>query len=134
MDEGTREVEDGIAIADKAGESLSRIVQVIQRVTDMIAQIAAASEQQSSASEQISKNVDAISKVTGETAQGTQQIAQAAEDLNRLTDSLQQLVSKFTLAGEHGKEARAARTAEHSGETDPHSGIAVTGNGKLVAH
>ncbi|CAG0973866.1 hypothetical protein RHDC4_01459, partial [Rhodocyclaceae bacterium] len=78
MEEGTSEVERGIALADRAGSSLQEIVGVSQKVTDMVGQIAAASEEQSSASEQISKNVEAISKVTGETAQGTQQIARAA--------------------------------------------------------
>jgi methyl-accepting chemotaxis protein len=101
MEEGTKRVDDGIKLADRAGASLEEIVQISQRVTDMISQIAAASEQQSSASEQISKNVDAISAVTGETASGTQQIARAAEDLSRLTEELQAYVAKFRLSAEH---------------------------------
>jgi methyl-accepting chemotaxis protein len=100
MEEGTKEVENGKMLADKAGISLREIVDVSQKVTDMVAQIAAASEQQSSASEQISKNVEAISSVTGQTASGTQQIARAAEDLNRLTENLQQLVGRFKLTGQ----------------------------------
>jgi methyl-accepting chemotaxis protein len=97
MEEGTREVENGIELADKAGSALRDIVEISQSLTAMVAQIAAASGQQSSASEQIAKNVEAISAVTGETAGGTQQIARAAEDLNRLTDELQRLVSTFKL-------------------------------------
>ncbi|HTY38096.1 MAG TPA: methyl-accepting chemotaxis protein, partial [Bacteroidota bacterium] len=104
MDAGTREVESGIELADRAAQSLNEIVGISQTVTDMIMQIAAASEQQSSASEEISKNVEAISAVTNETASGTQQIARAAEDLNRLTENLQHLVGQFNLgdtAGSH---------------------------------
>jgi len=126
MEEGTQEVERGIAFADKAGSSLKEIVGVSQKLTDMVTQIAAASEEQSSASEQISKNVEGISKVTGETAQGTQQIARAAEDLNRLTENLQQLVSQFKVGhgtGESGKRGAGAK-----------SGVAVKANGSLVAH
>ena len=100
MEEGTNEVEKGIQLADKAGESLHGIVSMTQTLTDMVSQIAAASEQQSSASEQISKNVEAISTVTGETASGTQQIARAAEDLNRLTENLQMIVGKFKLTSD----------------------------------
>jgi len=100
MDEGTKEVDKGIQLADQAGVALKEIVEVSQSVTDMIAQIAAASEEQSSASEQISKNVEAISTVTQQTASGTQQIARAAEDLNRLTENLQRLVSRFRLNSE----------------------------------
>jgi methyl-accepting chemotaxis protein len=115
MDEGTTEVRNGIAFANKAGESLKEIVGVSQKVTDMVAQIAAASEEQSTASEEISRNVEAISKVSGETAQGTQQIARAAEDLNRLTENLQQLVARFTLAREdhHVKHHAISREAVH---------------------
>ena len=103
MNAGTREVESGIQLADRAAKSLGEIVDISQTVTDMVMQIAAASEQQSSASEQISKNVEAISAVTNETASGTQQIARAAEDLNRLTENLQQLVSQFHLAAVEGR-------------------------------
>jgi methyl-accepting chemotaxis protein len=114
MSLGTKQVDEGIVLADKAGVSLHEIVAISQKVTDMVAQIAAASEQQSSASEQISKNVEAISSVTGETAQGTQQIARAAEDLNRLTVSLQQLLDKFNLSdstsGKHLEVSHARTT------------------------
>ncbi len=98
MEEGTKQVDEGIKLADKAGTSLHEIVELIQTLTDMVTQIAAASEQQSQASDQISKNVEGISAVTGETASGTQQIARAAEDLNGLTENLQRLVERFKLS------------------------------------
>ena len=103
MEEGTQEVERGIALADKAGTSLKEIVGVSQKVTDMVTQIAAASEEQSSASEQISKNVEAISKVTSETAQGTQQIARAAEDLEP-ADGEPAEADRAVHSGSHGRE------------------------------
>ncbi|HTY35521.1 MAG TPA: methyl-accepting chemotaxis protein [Bacteroidota bacterium] len=127
MEEGTKEVEKGRALADKAGQSLKEIVDVSQKVTDMVSQIAAASEQQSSASEQISKNVEAISTVTAQTANGTQQIASAAEDLNRLTDTLAHLISGFKLS--------ADATETHARPKAPHiarSKTAVKSNGSLV--
>jgi len=65
MNKGTIEVQNGIDLADKAGESLNHILTSTQDVLDMINQIAAASEEQSATSEQISKNVMSISKVTG---------------------------------------------------------------------
>ncbi len=137
MEEGTKQVENGIRLADNAGVSLKEIVDMSQNLTDMVSQIAVASEQQSSASEQISKNVEAISSVTNQTAGGTQQIARAAEDLNRLTEKLQQLVSRFRLT----TDARRPQAA--SGETGhfpPHSAepwksnLAVEESGTLVTH
>jgi methyl-accepting chemotaxis protein len=136
MGEGTRQVDEGIKLADKAGDSLKEIVGISQKVTDMVAQIAAASEQQSSASEQISKNVEAISTVTGETAQGTQQIARAAEDLNRLTENLQQYIDKFKLSKDGGSTTGAGHNGKKPGSKAKleKSHVAVRENGSLVAH
>jgi methyl-accepting chemotaxis protein len=135
MGEGTKQVDDGILFADKAGSSLRDIVEISQRVTDMVAQIAAASEEQSSASEQISKNVEAISNVTGETAQGVQQIARAAEDLNRLTEGLQQILSKFNLGGDTGARlARSLSSSPKTSSTTPRSSVSVKRNVKLVPY
>jgi methyl-accepting chemotaxis protein len=135
MDEGTKQVDEGIKLADKAGTSLHQIVGISQKVTDMVSQIAAASEQQSTASEQISKNVEAISSVTGESAAGVQQIARAAEDLNRLTENLQQLLSKFSLGGEAQHASSHAAPATHkTKESASKSRVAVRANGALVRH
>ena len=135
MDEGTKKVDEGIQLADKAGASLQEIVGISQKVTDMITQIAAASEQQSSASEQISKNVEAISAVTGESAQGTQQIARAAEDLNRLTENLRALVTKFNLSSDGRQPMDLTQKVSSPMVSHPmKSKIAVRANGKLVEH
>ncbi len=97
MEEGTKEVETGMQLADKAGGSLKEIITGAGSVVDIITQVAAASEQQSSASEQISKNIEAISSVTQQSSAGVQQIARAAEDLSRLTFNLQEIISQFTV-------------------------------------
>jgi methyl-accepting chemotaxis protein len=137
MEEGTRQVDEGIQLADKAGEALREIVEISQKVTDMVTQIAAASEEQSSASEQISKNVEAISAVTQETAQGTQQIARAAEDLNRLTENLQQLVSNFKLSSDvrqHGQRELRKGVGGEVHHNVQKATVAVRENGALVEH
>jgi methyl-accepting chemotaxis protein len=133
MDEGTRHVDQGIDLAEKAGKSLTTIVAISQEVTDKVAQIAAASEQQSTASEQITKNVEAISAVTQESAMGVQQIARAAEDLNRLTEKLQYILTRFTLADGQGSRAQAAMGKSHV-QRNPTSQVAVQSDGVLVAH
>jgi methyl-accepting chemotaxis protein len=135
MEEGTKQVDEGIKLADRAGNSLHVIVDISQKVTDMVAQIAAASEEQSSASEQISKNVEAISAVTGETAQGVQQIARAAEDLNRLTENMQQIIGRFRLSAEQSGSAGIRHQFTTKTPARPaKSGIAVRSNGVLVPH
>jgi methyl-accepting chemotaxis protein len=110
MEEGTKEVELGKKLADKAGESLEQIIKGADQVVDVITQVAAASEEQANAAEQISKNVEGISNITNESAAGVQQIARAAEDLSRLTINLQEQISKFKLDDNHlGKDVNHQR-------------------------
>ena len=94
---GTKEVEKGKELANKAGDSLKSIIKGTTVVVDVVTQVAAASEEQSATSEQISKSIEGINNVTQESATGVQQIARASEDLNRLTNNLQTLISKFKL-------------------------------------
>jgi methyl-accepting chemotaxis protein len=97
MKAGTQEVERGKALADKAGDSLKKIITYAGDVVEMVNKVATSSEHQSLTADQISKNIDGITTVTHESAQGVQQIAVAAEDLNRLTNNLQELVARFKI-------------------------------------
>ncbi len=97
MKAGTQEVERGKALADKAGDSLKKIITYAGDVVEMVNKVATSSEHQSLTADQISKNIDGITTVTHESAQGVQQIAVAAEDLNRLTNNLQELVTRFKI-------------------------------------
>lgn len=115
MQQGTKEVEAGKALAEKAGSSLKEIITGAEQVVDIVNQVAAASEEQSSAAEQISKNIESISSVTQQSASGIQQIAHASEDLNRLTLNLQELVSQFQID-----------------ESSSGSKMAIRQNGKLI--
>jgi methyl-accepting chemotaxis protein len=115
MEQGTKEVEVGKQLAEKAGTSLQEIIHGAERVLDIVSQVAAASEEQSSAAEQISKNIESISSVTQQSAGGIQQIAHASEDLNRLTLNLQGLISQFKVD-----------------DTSNKANLAVRQNGKLV--
>ncbi len=95
MKKGNDEVNSGISLADKAGNSLKLIVDSSQDVQDMISRIAAASEEQSSTSEEISKNVAAISQVTNEATKRILDIAHASDELAKMTDNLRELVNSF---------------------------------------
>ncbi len=99
MEQGLGEVNSGRELADKAGNSLSDILQKSQSVMDMIQQIATAAEEQSAASEEISKNVANIAAVTKQTAAGAEQSASAAEQLNRQAENLRGMVGKFKVRG-----------------------------------
>jgi methyl-accepting chemotaxis protein len=95
MRRGSTEVDEGIALADRAGGSLAEIVGGANATVDMTRQIAAASEQQSTTSEEMARSVEAISSVSAEAARGVSQIAEAAGGLGQLTEELRGLVGQF---------------------------------------
>lgn len=101
MQEGNREVNTGMTLADEAGRSLQEIVDSSQRVEDMIHQIATASEEQSATSMMMAQSVEVISQVSGETANSVEQIAGEAGKLYELTDHLRSLVKQFRIGNTH---------------------------------
>ncbi len=121
IEEGTREVEKGKELAQKAGNSLNEIIDNSDRVSEIITQLAVASEQQAATSESISKNVEAINNVTHQSAQGTQQISRAAEDLYSLTNNLQEAVGQFKLNGYAGNQL-----------SEGNSSYSVEDNGRFI--
>lgn len=123
---GTEEVEKGKALADRAGQSLTAIIQGSEKVVDLVTQVAAASEEQSSAAEQISKNIEGISNVTNESAAGVQEIARASEDLSRLTINLQELISKFKIDDRMDNHSIQTHAAVNKNQ------LAVRSNGRIV--
>ena len=104
MQRGSNEVGEGIRLADKAGEALSRVVSGTAGTVDMVSQIAAASEEQSATSEQISLSVERISTISKEAANGIRQITVSTESLNKLTVELNQLVSQFRVNNQKKSE------------------------------
>ncbi len=98
MEQGMQEVDRGRAMTDKAGVSLSEIVEISHQVMEMIQQMSSATQQQSGAAEEVSRNIEHISSVTRETAAGSEQSASAAEELNRQADELRKIIESFQLA------------------------------------
>jgi methyl-accepting chemotaxis protein len=95
METGIQEVDKGRELADKAGTSLSAVVDMSQKLMEMIQQIAAASQEQSSGAEVIAKNVEDISAIATATASGAEQSAQASAELNKQTEDLKRIVTQF---------------------------------------
>ncbi|KAF0142380.1 MAG: methyl-accepting chemotaxis protein [Stygiobacter sp.] len=110
---GKTEVEKGKTLAEKAGVSLSEIIEGADKVLDIITQVAAASEEQTSAAEEISKSIDGINSVTREAAAGIHEIAKATEDLSRLTIRLQDLTNKFKLRDSNSFTSESSVMGKH---------------------
>ncbi len=110
MKRGTEEVEEGIALADRADEALERIVKGVTEVIDVVQHIAASSEEQSQTSEMISRSVEAISNVSIESAAGVGQIAQGADELSRRIHDLREMLALFALGPSRSASATSRRS------------------------
>jgi methyl-accepting chemotaxis protein len=100
MEDGTRQVEEGLTTTSQAGDSLKQIIQMSEQVGEMITQIAAAATQQSSATEEINGSMEQIAHLVKESAEGAQQSAKACQDLSGLAMDLQKMVGNFKLEGD----------------------------------
>jgi methyl-accepting chemotaxis protein len=99
MNQGTKEVESGMELAQNAGGALEKVLSSSNEVTEMITDIAAASEQQAATTEQISKNVVGISQATADSTHQVEEVAHVSEELTHLTNELNALMGQFKVDG-----------------------------------
>ncbi len=95
MEDGTTEVKKGVELSNSAGESINKIVRLVENVTEMINQIATATEEQSAAAEEITSNIEDISTVCKETTEGAGKASESVTHLKGLAKNLEELVEKF---------------------------------------
>jgi methyl-accepting chemotaxis protein len=91
-------VEQGSALVDQAGVTMTEVVGSIRRVTDIMAEISAASSQQSAGVSQVGEAVAQMDRATQQNAALVEQSAAAAESLKQQAGQLVQVVEVFKLA------------------------------------
>jgi methyl-accepting chemotaxis protein len=82
-------------MAQKSGEALSEIVDMVDQTADQVRGIATASEEQSAASEEISRSTEDINRIAGETSEAMIQSGQAVSDLARLAQELRTIINNM---------------------------------------
>ncbi|MDH4194124.1 MAG: methyl-accepting chemotaxis protein [Nitrospirota bacterium] len=95
MDQGTNRVGQGVELANKTGEALSKIHSMITATAGMIQEIANATEEQSTATRQIANDLESMTQTTRQTTSGISKSAKACHDLSLLVGDLQKLVRSF---------------------------------------
>jgi len=100
MEQGTRQVAEGVATTQKAGEALKEIIHMSQEVGDMVTHIATAATQQASATDDINNSMNQIARLLIESAEGAQQSEKACQELSGLAFDLRKLVGNFRLPTE----------------------------------
>ena len=110
-------VEQGSAMADQAGVTMTEVVQSIRRVTDLMGEINAASSEQASGVAQVGEAVTQMDQATQQNAALVEEMAAAASSLNSQAQELVQAVAVFKLdaslssSGGFGTQAQAPRPA-----------------------
>ena len=90
-------VEQGTAMVDKAGATMTEVVGSIRRVTDIIGEISAASGEQSAGVAQVGEAVTHIDQATQQNAALVEQMAAAASGLKGQAEQLVKVVATFKL-------------------------------------
>jgi methyl-accepting chemotaxis protein len=92
-------VEQGTALVDRAGATMSEVVNSIQRVTDTVGQISVASDEQASGVAEVSEAVSRMDQVTQQNAALVEEMAAAAATLRTQSTDLTQVVNVFKVSG-----------------------------------
>jgi len=90
-------VEQGTALVDQAGSTMTEVVQAIGRVTAIMAEISTASTEQALGVEQVGEAVSQMDEVTQQNAALVEQMAAAASGLKNQAAELVDAVSVFRL-------------------------------------
>ena len=88
-------VEQGTALVDKAGVTMTEIVSSIKRVTDIMGEISAASSEQSAGVSQVGEAVGQMDQATQQNAALVEESAAAAESMKQQAQQLVQAVAVF---------------------------------------
>jgi methyl-accepting chemotaxis protein len=93
-----KRVEEGSALVDQAGNTMTEVVSSIRRVTDIMGEISAASAEQSQGVAQVGEAVQQMDHATQQNAALVEEIAAAASSLKSQALELVQTVAIFKLA------------------------------------
>ncbi|MEH3085084.1 MAG: methyl-accepting chemotaxis protein [Xylophilus ampelinus] len=104
-------VEQGTALVDRAGTTMTEVVGAIRRVTDIVGEISAASAEQSQGVAQVGEAVTQMDQATQQNAALVEESAAAAGSLRTQAEQLVQSVAFFRLASGAGQGAIARAVA-----------------------
>jgi methyl-accepting chemotaxis protein len=107
----TQDIENGVGLVLKTGESLEHIQQRIQSVNEHIVAIASASKDQASRLNEINETVTALDQVTQQNAAMVEETTASAYSLASEADALNEQVGQFSVRGMSHHESSQGRYA-----------------------
>ncbi|MBJ6362747.1 methyl-accepting chemotaxis protein [Paenibacillus sp. GCM10012307] len=109
LEQGTTEVQQGMAISDATGQLLNEILQATQNVTNQIQEVSSSTEELSAGTEELTATSENLSQSVGITAVNSTKISESVQeqketvnvilnsstDLASLSEELQKLLNQF---------------------------------------
>ena len=111
ISDSVERVEQGTALVDQAGATMTEVVSAIRRVTDIMGEISAASTEQSAGVAQVGEAVAQMDQATQQNAALVEESAAAADSLKSQAQQLVQAVAVFNLASQAAEQAGAPAKA-----------------------
>ena len=124
-------VEQGSALVDRAGATMTEVVNSIQRVTDIMGEISAAVSEQSTGVAQVGQAVTQMDQATQQNAALVEEMAAAASSLRDQAQDLVQTVAVFKLDPSFVAAVDRARPPTSQ---LPHLAAALVSKSVLVPH
>src|SRR5712671_6747001 len=112
MEEGTKEVEGGAALADQAGRALDAISSVVRQSAELVQEISLASKQQVRGTEGVAHAMQIISNITRQTSQGTRGTVATVSQLVKLSDQLNEALAQFRAINKQANAHIASEVSE----------------------
>ncbi|MFJ3047903.1 methyl-accepting chemotaxis protein [Herbaspirillum chlorophenolicum] len=97
IDDSVDKVGTGSKLVERAGVTMSEIVDSVERVTQIVGDIASASEEQSSGISQVNQAVSQMDQTTQQNAALVEEAAAAAQALQQQAETLERVVGVFKL-------------------------------------
>ncbi len=111
-------VAQGSELVDRAGITMTEIVNSIQRVTDIMGEISSASAEQNAGVSQIGEAISQIDQTTQQNAALVEEMAAAADTLKTQAKDLVEAVAVFQLSG-HSVNGREAKPSSETTSATP---------------
>ncbi len=105
IEKSGKEVEAGVANADKTALVLNEISESITKVNDLVAEIASASKDQTTGIDEVNKGLGQINSVVQQNSSISEQTASSSEELSSRATQLEQLMARFKLDQSPAEEA-----------------------------
>jgi methyl-accepting chemotaxis protein len=100
---------DGVALAENAGQLLTRLVPDIRKTAELVREIAAASGEQNTGTAQINKAIQQLDQVIQQNTAASEEMASTSEELSSQAEQLQASISFFRV--DDGSRRRSPQTA-----------------------